>query len=122
MIIDNTMDAVFLPGKIHGCEHQVYIIYQNPQANNGSGSWEIEIIDAERILKLNREVNGNAEEFFALLPDMFHGEWKYCDFDSEGYAELEQAYPFANFIVGRDGDIKDELAFLLKWAFSLVSV
>ena len=26
MIIEEGMDAVFLPGKIHGCEYQVYII------------------------------------------------------------------------------------------------
>ena len=47
---DDSQDAVFLPGKIHGCDYQVYIIYQNEQANEGKGSWEIEIIDCYRIL------------------------------------------------------------------------
>ena len=49
---DDRQDAVFLPGKIHGCDYQVYIIYQNEQANEGKGSWEIAVIDSFRILKL----------------------------------------------------------------------
>lgn len=122
MIIDDGMDAVFLPGKIHGCEYQVYIIYLNGEANEGRGSWEIEIIDAERILRLYDEVNGGAEAFFDLLPDWFHGEWRYCDFGSEGYAELEEAYPSADFIVGRDGGLKEELDFLVSWAHKLHQV
>ena len=60
---DNSQDAVFLPGKIHGCDYQVYIIYQNEQANEGKGSWEIEVIDYIRILKLYEEVNGDANDF-----------------------------------------------------------
>ena len=119
MIIDDGMDAVFLPGKIHGCEYQVYIIYLNGEANEGRGSWEIEIIDAERILRLYDEVNGDAEAFFDLLLDWFHGEWRYCDFGSEGYAELKEAYPSADFIVGRDGGLKEELDFLVSWARKL---
>ena len=77
MEIVEDMDAVFLPGKIHGCDWQVYIIYLNPCANEGKGSFEIEIIDAERILRLYDEVNGDAEAFFGILPDWFHGEWRY---------------------------------------------
>ena len=50
--IDAGIDAVFLPGKIHSCEWQVYIIYLNESANDGNGSFEIEIIDAKRILDL----------------------------------------------------------------------
>ena len=49
---DDRQDAVFLLGKIHGCDYQVYIIYQNEQANEGKGSWEIAVIDSFRILKL----------------------------------------------------------------------
>ena len=113
---DNSQDAVFLPGKIHGCDYQVYIIYQNEQANEGKGSWEIEVIDYIRILKLYEEVNGDANDFFDLLPDLFHNEWRYCDKGMDGYAELEKAYSTADFIVGRDGDIKDELDFLVVWA------
>ena len=116
MIIEEGMDAVFLPGKIHGCEYQVYIIYYNGCANDGKGSWEIEIIDADRILKLNEEVNGNAEAFFDVLPDWFHGEWRYCDKGMEGYEAFEEAYPSADFIVGRDGGLEEELDFLVQWA------
>lgn len=31
--IQSGMDAVFLPGKIHGCDWQAYIVYFNEQAN-----------------------------------------------------------------------------------------
>ena len=116
MTINEDMDAVFLPGKIHGCDWQVYIIYLNPCANDGKGSWEIEIIDADRILKLNEEVGGDAETFFDVLPDWFHGEWRQCDKGMDGYEELEEAYPSADFIVGRDGGLEEELAFLVDWA------
>ena len=54
LIVDGA-DAVFLPGKIHGCEDQLYIIYHNTEANSGNGSFEIEIIDYERVLKLAAE-------------------------------------------------------------------
>ena len=62
--IEDGIDAVFLPGKIHGCEWQAYIIYQNEQANDGKGSWEIEVIDKERILQIYKDVSGNPDEFF----------------------------------------------------------
>ena len=51
-----------------------------------------------------------------LLSLVFHNEWRYCDKGMEGYDELEKAYNTADFIVGRDGDIKDELDFLVVWA------
>ena len=109
-------DAVFLPGKIHGCPHNVYIIYFNPNAEGGVGCYEIEIIDAERVLKLYDEVDGCAEAFFDALPDLFHGEWKYCNSDSEYFKELDEAYPSADFLIGRDGGTDEELEFLYKWA------
>ena len=109
-------DAVFLPGKIHGSTDQVYIIYLNECARDGNGSFEIEIIDYERILKLYQEVEGNYEDFFAILPDWFHGEWYYCDFDDECYSNYAEDYHKADFIVGRDGGLEEELAFLVKWA------
>lgn len=115
MIVEGA-DAIFLPGKIHGCEWQIYIIYHNSCANDGKGSWEIEIIDAERILQLNEEVNGDAEEFFEKLPDWFHGEWRYCDKGMADYDALEEAYSSADFIVGKDGGLKEELLFLTNWA------
>ena len=116
MKIQSDTDAVFLPGIIHGCEWQVYIIYLNPCANEGKGSWEIEIVDAERILKLYDEVKGDAKAFFEVLPGWFHGEWRYCDKGMEGYEELCEAYPSADFIVGRDGGMEEELNFLVEWA------
>ena len=114
--IEEGIDAVFLPGKIHGCEDQIYIIYLNPQACEGKGCFEIEIIDYERILRLNEEVSGNAEVFFDKLPDLFHGEWQYCNFGSESFDGYVEDYFNADFIVGRDGNIEDELDFIVDWA------
>lgn len=72
------MDAVFLPGALHGCEHQLYIIYHNESAYEGNGCWEIEVID-DRILALYEEVDGDAEKFFDNFPDLYQGEWYYCN-------------------------------------------
>ena len=114
--IEEGIDAVFLPGKIHGCEDQIYIIYLNPQACGGKGCFEIEIIDYERILRLNEEVCGNAEAFFDKLPDLFHGEWRYCNFGTDDFNSYIDEYFNADFIVGRDGRIEEELIFIVDWA------
>ena len=114
----NTADAVFLHGKVHGCEWQSYIIYFNSEANDGLGSWEIEIVDKDRVLEVYRAAEGNAEEFFGLLPDYFHGEWLYCDKGMDGYEDYCEVYPTADFIVGRDGSEHDEMMFLVNWAKS----
>lgn len=110
------VDAVFLPGKIHGCEWQAHIIYLDECANNGNGSFEIEIVDRERILKLYNDVNGDTAAFFDKLPDLFHGEWRYCDSDMDGFKDYLDAYPTADFICGRDGTATDEMMFLVNWA------
>ena len=116
--IEDGVDAVFLPGKIHGCEDQIYIIYFNAQADNERGCFEIEKIDWERILELYDEVGGNTEAFWDILPDWFHGEWEYCNTDHDDFDELVEAYPTADFICGRDGGGEEELEFILKWARS----
>ena len=121
MPLNMTEDAVFLPGKVHGCKHNVYIIFLNEVSNNGLGSWEIQIVDAERIIKLYNIVKGSPEDFFALLPDMFQGEFEYCNFGTERFKELKEAYPSADFILGRDGNLQDELNFLLQWATKTLS-
>lgn len=118
MIIHDGVDAVFLPGKIHGCEDEVYIIYLNAEGNNRDGCWEIEILDAERILKIHEIVGGDCNLFFAELADWFHGEWRYCNFGTEDFDELQEAYPTADFICGRDGDSYEEMMFIVNWAKS----
>ena len=115
LIVDGA-DAVFLPGKIHGCEDQLYIIYHNNEANNGKGSFEIEIIDYERVLKLAAEKDMCAEIFFEKLSDMFQGEWRYCNSDSEDYWNFVEDYFDANFVFGRDGEASDEFEFIVNWA------
>lgn len=114
--IPSGMDAVFLPGKVHGCDWQAYIIYFNENADEGNGCWEIEIVDKERILKLYDEVNGDSEAFFGRLPDMFHGEWYYCNNGSDDFEAYLDAYPTADFICGRDGGDDEEMMFLVNWA------
>ena len=106
LIVDGA-DAVFLPGKIHGCEDQIYIIYHNTEANSGNGSFEIEIIDYERVLKLAAEKDMCAEVFFEKLSDMFQGEWRYCNSDSEDYWNFVEDYFDADFVFGRDGEASD---------------
>ena len=115
LIVDGA-DAVFLPGKIHGCEDQLYIIYHNNEANSGKGSFEIEIIDYERVLKLAAEKDMCAEVFFERLSDMFQGEWRYCNSDSEDYWNFVEDYFNADFVFGRDGEAAEEFEFIVNWA------
>lgn len=112
------LDAVFLPGNIHGCDWQAYIIYYNDQADEGFGCWEIEIIDKDRILKLYHEVEGDADAFWDILPDLYHGEWYYCDQRSrpEEFSSYKDSFETADFIAGRDGDSFAEMNFLVEWA------
>jgi hypothetical protein len=116
--IEPGVDAIFLPGKIHGCEDELYIICENESANDGSGSMEIEVVDYETILKLYADVEGDPESFFELMPDYFQGMWYYADAGKEGhdYEDLCEAYPTADFIVGRDGGQKEEMEFIVNWA------
>ena len=115
LIVDGA-DAVFLPGKIHGCEDQLYVIYHNTEANGGNGSFEIEILDYERVLKLAAEKDMCAEVFFEKLSDMFQGEWRYCNSDSEDYWNFVEDYFDADFVFGRDGEAAEEFEFIVNWA------
>lgn len=117
-MVDMRKDAVFLPGKIHGCEDEIYIIYENPEANDGKGCFEIEICDYETILEVYEAVKHDAAEFFDLLPDYFHGRWLYANAPSESYNEYVEVYDKADFIFGRDGGIEEEMKFIIKWAIS----
>lgn len=114
--IQDGVDAVFLPGKIHSCEWQAYIIYLNEQANDGKGSWEIEIVDKERILQIYEEVNGDHNQFFEALPNCFQGEWYYCNSDTKEFDKYVEAYPTADFVLGYHGDAYEEMMFLANWA------
>ncbi len=118
--IEPGIDAVFLPGKIHDSESRVYIIYLNECANDGNGSFEIEVVDAERILKLNEYVDGDAEAFFDLLPDWFQGEWYYCD-NRPGYEDSFQSYADAYYDADYIGSGDDELGFLVEKAKKVVN-
>lgn len=110
-------DAVFLPGTLHGCEDQLYIIWFNPNACEGKGSWDIAPIDWETVLELYKDVNGNEDDFFALLPDRFQGMWYHCDADDrEEFDGYTQAYNDADFLIGRDGGDREEMEFIINWA------
>ena len=116
VVIDEAEDAIFLPGKIHGCPDQLYIIWLNPEACEGKGSWDIAPIDWETVLELYEEVNGNEDDFFAILPDRFHGRWCYCDADHEEFNGYARMYHQADFVVGRDGGPREEMEFIINWA------
>lgn len=118
-MVDMTKDAVFLPGKVHGCEDEIYIVYLNPEANNGNGCFEIGICDYETILRLYEDINHDIVDFFEMLPDYFQGKWCYCNAHTEEFDEYAVDYEKADFIVGRDGDERDEFNFIIEWALSV---
>ncbi len=109
-------DAVFLPGKIHGCEDQLYILSFNPNACDKKGSWDIEVIDRDGILELIDEVKDNCEAFFELLPDKYQGRWYYCDAGTLEFHSYCKAYDEADFLIGRDGETEEEYEFIKAWA------
>lgn len=113
----NGYDAVFLPNKIHGCADQAYIVYFNEcGGDKNRGCFEIEIVDKPRILKLYEEVGDNAKAFFEKLPDLFCGEWRYCDRAHADFESLAENYASTDFICHRDGDETAEMLFLVNWA------
>jgi hypothetical protein len=116
MKIESGVDAIFLPGKIHGCEEELYIIYLNAEGNEGKGCMEIEIVDYETILDLYKDTEGDCARFFCIMPDYFHGKWKYEPYGTDGFDELCDAYEEADFIFGRDGDCEAEMRFIVDWA------
>ncbi len=109
-------DAVFLPGKIHGCEDELYILSFNPNACDEKGSWDIEVIDRDGILELINEVEDNCEAFFELLPDKYQGRWYYCDTGTLEFHSYCKAYDEADFLIGRDGGTEEEYEFIKAWA------
>ena len=115
-MVDMTKDAVFLPGKIHGCEDEIYIVYLNPDANEGKGSFEVCVCNYETLLEVYEDAKHDAERFNEIMPDYFHGKWWYIDAPSEMYNEYVQSFEDADFIVGRDGDEEDEFNFIIRWA------
>ena len=110
------IDAVFKPGKIHGCEDELYIIYFNECANDGNGRMEIEIVDYKTILEVYEDADHDANRFFKIMPDYFHGRWQYADAPSDDYLSLVAAYETADFICGRDGNMDHEMKFIVDWA------
>lgn len=109
-------DAIFLPGKIHGCEDQAYIIYYNDSGgDSGEGCFEIEVVDKSRLLALFKKVNGNEEEFFEKLPDEFENEWFYCPRSHADFSSYADMYPSADFI-SSGNDKSAEMNFLVAWA------
>lgn len=110
-------DAVFLPGKIHGCKDNLYIL---SYVENGEVRyWDIKVLDAGRILELYNNTEGNATLFWQLLPSYYDGEW--CCDNYLKFREYANAYPTADFIVNRDGDAADEMLFIVEWARKTIS-
>lgn len=117
-------DAVFLPDDSY--TDAFTIIYVNEDANDGNGSFEIEDIDADGILKAYEQMkaeNRTAKDVFLdILPNMYNGKWGYVDNGSDipqMQAEFDACvknFYKADFIESIDGDYEDELQFLVDWA------
>lgn len=98
-------DAIFLPGKIHGCEDHAYIIYYNESGgDSGEGCFEIEVVDKSRLLALIKK-----------LPDEFENEWFYCPHSHADFSSYADMYPSADFI-STGNDKSAEMNFLVAWA------
>ena len=120
-ILNMENDAIFLPGKIHGCEDELYIIYKNEYSNNGNGSIEIQVIDYKTILELYDDTNGDYDKFFELMPGYCKGYYADAGINEE-YEELYEAYPTADFIMGRDGGTEEEFNFIIQWAKTILKM
>lgn len=116
---DFNHDAVFAPGIIHGQKDELYIMYENRDANEGKGAMEIMIVDAKTILELYEKSGNHAYSFFNLLPDFVSNKSHYYNAPSEQYDNCLKFYHRADFIEGVDGDIHDELEFIVEWAKSI---
>ena len=113
----NNMEAyaIFLPGKIHGCDGQLYILYYNPDAGDGNGCMEIGSIWYDEILLLFKKCNGDPLVFFEDLP--FYCSWSYCDRGAYGYEDLESTHSTADKYCAPDGsDSKDVMNWMVNWA------
>lgn len=119
-------DAIFLSSmyredknSIHGCENELYVIYYNGDSNNGHGSFEIEIISSNVVNNLLNDVGDDYIKFFDYLPQYFEGKWEYADRDTKLFQEIYSIYNEADFIVSRDGSLKDEFDFIKNWCLNI---
>lgn len=116
-------DAIFLPasqrksGKsIHGCNNELYVLYYNNDANCRNGCFEIQIISREILKKLFAITKNDYHSFFSQLS--IFCESRYVNRGSADFDELYSIYNSADFIVSRDGAIKDEFHFIKEWALN----
>lgn len=116
-------DAVFLPAtqrnndkSIHGCDDELYILYYNSDANCRNGCFEIQITNREILTKIFTTVKNDYIQFFTQL--QIYCENMYIDRNSANFEEFYSIYNSADFIVSRDGTIKDEFHFIKEWALN----
>lgn len=119
MEIDFELDAWFLPGKIHGCNDQVYRIYANYDSTEPS--WEVQPIWADQIVEAYLEaMRAPATKQYDVFEDSLcaacQGQWGWTNLDSEYGKELAGVYPTADFYGGQE--ILDKL---IAWAAARVS-
>lgn len=118
--LDFSLDAWFLPGKIHGCPDHVYRIYAN--YDSIEPSWEIQPILAEQILKAYREAECAPYDecydwFDEVLSAECQGQWGYATMESEYGRAITEAYPTADFYGGQE-----VLPDLIAWAKSRIGI
>ena len=115
----NEQDFIFLPCNSFNasCSDSALIYYYNADADGGKGCFEKGRLWKDNILQLNKEVKGNPSEFFGHLWETLNvtDSWGVYS-DNEEFYEIIENYENADYIFVRDGNICDELVFLLNWA------
>lgn len=114
--IDMSMDAVFLPGKVHGADWRICVLYVNYDGDEPLV--ELAYYYAAEILQTANEVAmfyGTPEYgdmFWDTLNEMPNSRLEYVILDSFAGRELAANYPTADFIGGG----LEEIEFLIRWA------
>lgn len=109
--IKEATDAIFLP-KTHD-SHDAYIVYYSPYANDCKGSFNVLNVGYDDILRMYAEANNDEEVFLTLMLDC---DCFSCEAGTVEFERCAKSYHTANFIVGRDGNERDEMMFLVQWA------
>ena len=114
--LDMSMDAVFLPGKVHGTNWRLCVLYVNYDGDEPLV--ELAYYDAAEILQAASEVAMfyGAPEYCDMFWDTLNGmpnsRPEYAALDSFAGRELAANYPTADFIGGG----LEEIEFLVCWA------
>lgn len=114
-------EAVFLPGKLHGNENEVYIMCFSDDSDCGKESFMIYAVRARDILEVCNTYKAarlHTEECAVAACDIICSISKgfYVDSGKALFESYKEVFGEADFILGRDGGYKEEAEFLVGWA------